>query len=259
MHLGVHSEINFRLDNEYDPNVIPVDSDLVKRSIAAQMGIEEEWLVFLRGRDVGLVARSVLALRALRLRLKYLNAAGTHVTPLGYGAMKRLINIELSHMALLRQGHDSGSDWILILEDDAGTTNISDAATGIADLLSHRVHDHLPRYVNLSHSFSPQQLGIQDLLSPVLNASWEGKVGRVVYQASKPVTNTVCAVLYRREFLTDLLPALQSIPIDPVLPIDWKLNRALMQMFTAGSVRAGDCWLIEPAPIVQMSMHRGES
>ena len=75
-----------------------------------------------------------------------------------------------------------------------------------------------------------------------------------ILSASKPVTNTVCAVLYRTSFLEELLTVLDSLPLSPVIPIDWKLNAALLQMHDSGALGAGDCWFLEPAPIVQRSM-----
>jgi hypothetical protein len=69
------------------------------------------------------------------------------------------------------------------------------------------------------------------------------------------VTNTVCAVLYRSTFLADLLPTLKDIPMEPIVPIDWKLNAALMQLVREGTIGDGDCFTLEPAPIRQSSMH----
>ena len=41
----------------------------------------------------------------------------------------------------------------------------------------------------------------------------------------------------------------------PVAPIDWKLNRALMELWRDGALGPSDCWWVEPGPIVQRSMH----
>ena len=68
------------------------------------------------------------------------------------------------------------------------------------------------------------------------------------------MTNTVCAILYRAAFVRDLLAAMDALPMEPVVPIDWKLNLALMRMFDDGRLVAGDCWQVEPGPIDQLSM-----
>jgi hypothetical protein len=72
--------------------------------------------------------------------------------------------------------------------------------------------------------------------------------------ASRPVTNTVCAILYRATFLRDLVAEMESLPMTPVVPIDWKLNIALMNMFESGSLLNGDCWNVTPGPMDQLSM-----
>jgi hypothetical protein len=76
-----------------------------------------------------------------------------------------------------------------------------------------------------------------------------------VYLASRPITNTVCAILYSREFLTTLVQELEALPMEPVLSIDWKLNVALMNLFESNKLDGFECWWVEPAPIKQMSMH----
>jgi hypothetical protein len=39
-----------------------------------------------------------------------------------------------------------------------------------------------------------------------------------------------------------------------VVPIDWKLNIVLMDMYDAGEIVAGDCWVVTPGPVDQRSM-----
>jgi len=52
-----------------------------------------------------------------------------------------------------------------------------------------------------------------------------------------------------------LLDEFGVIPLSPVLPIDWKLNVALMNLVAAGKLGEGDCWQVDPAPFIQGSMH----
>ncbi len=168
--------------------------------------------------------------------------------------VERLLNIELAHQDLLHQGGASKAPWILIIEDDALSTNIEDLADGIAKLLEQAK----PRvqFINLSESFEVAELGIDHLLRDS-RYSWHGSVERQVLSAERPVTNTVCAIAYRSSFAEHLLSAYASMPLRPVVPIDWKLNQALMSMYASGSLTADSCWWVVPGPIDQLSMRGG--
>ena len=72
--------------------------------------------------------------------------------------------------------------------------------------------------------------------------------------ASRPISNTVCAILYRADFLGRFLERFEALPIEPVVPIDWKLNIVLMDMYDVGEIVAGDCWIVTPGPVDQRSM-----
>jgi hypothetical protein len=161
----------------------------------------------------------------------------------------------MSHLELIGQGLAAGADWIMILEDDAFSPDVLDCASGLAAFISS--DSPQPKYVNVSQSFTTTELGISHLLTPVSGSVWQGPAPRTIFAARRPVTNTVCAILYRGDFATELLSVMESLPVEPVVPIDWKLNQALMNMYASGDIGAGDCWLVDPAPIVQMSMHSG--
>jgi hypothetical protein len=45
-----------------------------------------------------------------------------------------------------------------------------------------------------------------------------------------------------------------SMPTRPVIPIDWKLNSALMTLFDNGRPGQVVCLFVEPGPITQLSM-----
>lgn len=166
-------------------------------------------------------------------------------------ATTRLVNIELSHLDLLRRAVETESNWVLILEDDAGCTQIDDLAQGIIGIMQ---GTPTPSFVNISRSFDLATLGIGHLLSPAADQSWKGNESRSLLACSVPATNTVCAILYRGDFARDLLVDLDKLPPEPVPPIDWKLNQALMALTETGKIGAGDCWWVEPAPILQRSM-----
>jgi hypothetical protein len=166
--------------------------------------------------------------------------------------LRRLINIELSHIGLMRQAVDCDSDWALIVEDDAAADEPEGFATALAQFTQDHQDERQPKYVNVSRSFSEERLRIDAHLTPV--GIW-GTAGNIpVLSAERPVTNTVCAILYRTDFLRELLAVLDGIPVAPVLPIDWKLNEAILRMVESGTLGAGDCWFLSPAPVVQRSM-----
>jgi hypothetical protein len=60
--------------------------------------------------------------------------------------------------------------------------------------------------------------------------------------------------MYHRDFLVHLINEFELIPSEPVVPIDWRLNKALMNLWNKGLIGSGDCWFVEPAPIDQLSM-----
>ena len=225
-----------------DESVVPVTPALVQASLTAELRIDARWARFL-GRPRGPRWWAGQGLRWARRGFRA-------VRPPSPAMVRRLLNIELSHLDLLRRGLASGAPWILILEDDAMSADVPDLAAGLVGLMA---SGRSVGFVNLSRSFDTETLGIDHLLSPS-GVAWAGSVPRSVLAASRPVTNTVCAIAYEREFLTRLVSVWEALPMTPVLPIDWKLNLALMQMFEDGALGAGACWLVEPAPITQMSM-----
>lgn len=226
-----------------DDAELPVTPAMVQSTLTAELHLDREWMAFLQ-RPRGLRWWATYGARWLR-------RAWLQVRPPGQGLVRRLLNIELSHLDLMRAGLVSGAPWVLVVEDDAVTSDISDLSTGLEGLMAAASK---PAYVNVSQSFGTAELGIDHLLAPVPGVTWAGTAGRTVLQAERPVTNTVCAILYRADFLAQLVATMDALPMEPVVPIDWKLNLALMRMFDAGQIGAGDCWLVEPAPIMQMSM-----
>ncbi len=228
----------------HDDTVNPVTEAMVQASLTEQVHLDRRWAAYLgRERDGRWWAHHAL---------RWARRAEQAVRRPGPSMVRRLLNIELSHMDLLRAGSASGADWILILEDDACSPDPYDTADGLLGLMSHSGTP--PAYVNVSRSFSNDELGITHLVQDA-PASWEGSRPRQVLAVSRPVTNTVCAILYRGDFVPSLMTAMGALPDEPVVPIDWKLNLALMDLFSAGVLGAGDCWLVEPAPIDQLSMH----
>ena len=232
-------------ENAWSPEILEITDELVAESHAAQREVEARWQRYLGGH----------AIRQLRKTVELFARRARRTDPqVGRRGIERLLNIELSHRALLQAGVASGADWILILEDDGGSTDPEECALGLAALLEAAGAQGVA-YINLSESFTPRQLGIDHLLTEIPSVPWVGGVQRQVLAAERPVTNTVCAIAYRARFARMLCARLDSSPLSPVVAIDWKLNELLMAMHSDGVLGAGDCWLVEPAPIAQLSMH----
>jgi len=43
--------------------------------------------------------------------------------------------------------------------------------------------------------------------------------------------------------------------MQPIVPIDWKVNDAIMNLSHTGVLGPGDCYTVDPGPIRQASMH----
>ena len=243
---GVDVHVQVNTADAYDPGPQPVTDEMVQASLTEQLHLDRRWAVYLGG-GRGPKWWAMHGARWMKRGQQTLRSPGPRM-------VERLLNIELSHFDLLRRGVLTGSDWTLVLEDDAWSADVADCAAGVLALMADRDAAGSPAYVNVSHSFSNEELRITHLLSTVADTRWGGGVDRKLLSASRPVTNTVCAILYRTAFAEQLLATMEALPLEPVVPIDWKLNIALMQMYDSGALGDGSCWLVEPAPIDQLSM-----
>jgi hypothetical protein len=256
---GFKCTVCVNTENLWDPSVLPLTEAEAYASQVASLGSEISWENYLNASGTHsyrsrLRKRFILALRQMKLKATHSLLESHSATQVDVASVKRLMNIELSHVDLWRRGIESQADWILIVEDDGSSANIPDLAEGLAQLLTSLKDSVQPAYLNVSESFGAQELGTRGLLSPA-PLPWRGTTARSILQSSRPITNTVCAVLYRRTFLVELQKVFVELPMTPVLPIDFKLNEALQILHSRGSLGAGDCWQIDPAPIVQLSMH----
>lgn len=223
----------------------------ILRSLRQEMAVERQWARFQRERSP---LRQMAHSAALRAREAFRLWKFFRPTPSARKSAEqtllRLANIEVAHMSLMRAGAAHGSQWILILEDDARAPDHRHLAHEFNENLGSWNTSTQPSYVNVSQSFALDALKIDRALTVV--GPWS-PVSKVL-SSSIPFTNTVCAVLYRREFLQTLIEEMEGIPLQPIIPIDWKLNLALMRLYTKGLIRPGDCYTVDPAPIVQGSM-----
>lgn len=247
--LGVQVIVNPR--NAFDESERAITAVDVLRAAWFQARLEASWHHYLTGsRGVAQVARRI-GILALRLReyLVPVRQKGRWVLR-GSIMCRRLANIELSHLELLREAVDRNAEWILILEDDAQAADLNAVMRDLAAIIAHGRGSSSPQYVSLSASFDDARLGIGDLVEPIEVPA----IAKVILSADRPVTNTVCAVLYRASFARELLRACNEMGMFPICAIDWKLNAVLMRMHARGKIGAGDCWLMEPGPFVQRSM-----
>lgn len=162
---------------------------------------------------------------------------------------RRLLNIELAHMELMFVALNSGAEFALIIEDDAVCSDTEALAFDLHEMLT---RTNTPYMSHLSTSFSPSELGVSRLLEKS-EIRWSS--GGSEYRLSRPITNTVCATVYRRDFLTDLHRLWSQEQLVPVIPVDWRLNSILMRMHADGLLPNGYSSLVYPSPIIQRSLH----
>lgn len=251
---GHSVDVRVNTVDAWSPEVLPLTPEVGRASAFASLDFEQTWDRYLNeGNQVSFAARlrrsGEFQARHLKLGLA---ARSSSFADSSVAATRRLLNIELSHLHLWREGLGSGAPWILILEDDGGCVDLDDLAPGLNALMDSQ--DASWQYANISASFDATKLGVRHLLTPS-SLRWEGGSIRTIQSASRPITNTVCAILYRSSLMTEIVSQFELLPISPVIPIDFKLNTVLMALFAHGFLDAGDCLQVEPAPIVQMSMH----
>ena len=242
-HLGQHIKVQINAADLDESGVI-ADRNAVQRSLTSELRAEARYSKF--------ITRPQYFKNSLRLGVRWGMRIKHALNSPNPNFVSRLLNIEASHLDLMKRGLESNSNFVLILEDDAFTTQLTDLAAGISGLMN---AGSTPAFVNLSESFSIEQLGVAHLLTEKTDSPWQGSDSRSVYLAGRPITNTVCAILYSREFLTILVQEMEVLPMEPVLSIDWKLNVALMNLYEKNKLDGFECWWVEPAPIKQMSMH----
>jgi hypothetical protein len=245
----------------YQPALLRIDSAEIAKSIDAELAAELDWKRHVSGSDFQPITMAKLKVhRALRRR-RFLPRHGepSDSDSAGIRMVRRLVNIEHAHLNLMREALAADAEWILIIEDDAALDdsllNLDEFASSLVRLFVSAQTQDEPGYINISRSHSDSELGTNDIYVTSVPFSIEATSKIIARVAKRPVTNTVCAILYRRQFLLTLIDWLEQIPLSPVLPIDWKLNRALMLMSAAGLTPEGTCWSLTPGPIVQGSMH----
>ena len=186
--------------------------------------------------------------RSLRLEQWVARMRGA-VEPKSSRAARRLLNIELAHLEIMMASLATGADFTFIVEDDAHCPDIQALAGDLHKLMT---RSEPPYMSHVSTSFSPEQLGIDGLVNGE-ECRWSN--GGHEWRLLRPVTNTVCATMYRQDFLLDLHQHWRAEKLVPVIPVDWRLNALLMDMYSTGSLPQGSATLVFPSPIIQRSLH----
>ena len=246
---GIPAEVAVHGSNDHDEHADPVDIRRVEASVREQLRVETAWRCYVAGRPVGWIDRGVESLRRVKAAMRY--TATRAARRRGDRMVVRLLNIQSAHEALLRAGLDAGATWIVIVEDDAVLVD-ADACVAVLRKVC-ASPDGPPDYINLSRSFSTGDLHVETLLRDTDSAL----TGVTIRVASRPISNTVCAIAYRAGFARMLLEEYRRLDHYAVIPIDWRLNAALMAMTERGDLGGNSCWFVEPGPLVQGSMQEG--
>lgn len=185
-----------------------------------------------------------------KLRLQqWVGAIRGSIEPATALQARRLLNIELAHVELMSASLSAGAEFTLIVEDDADCSDIGALARDLHSLLT---RSSAPYMAHVSTSFSPEELGIESIVDSV-GRQWSN--GGKELRLKRPVTNTVCTTVYRRDFLEALHKLWRAEPLLPVIPVDWRLNALLMRMHANGLLPEGYSSLVHPSPIIQRSLH----
>jgi len=249
---GAHG-ITARLADALESLGIPVSTLVEDRDLAGDMpDLSEQELAQSRQRLLE-TQRSwaTYCLRGdLKLRLgQWVSGMRGSIEPAGALQARRLLNIERAHLQLMSSSLDSESEFTLIIEDDAECSSIGDLALDLHELVT---RTEPPYMAHVSTSFSPKELGIENLIRSK-ERLWLN--GGSEYSLLRPVTNTVCATVYRRDFLARVHELWRAEPLVPVIPVDWRLNELLMRMNMTGLLPEGYASLVYPSPVIQRSLH----
>jgi hypothetical protein len=240
---GVSCELLVSDRDDYDPSALPLDTTDLRRSAAYQADLEYRWRRYLADGG-GTPARPALVDVAMRVAMSV-----KRVATVSLEADVRLLNIDLSHLRVLESGASSGAPWTLVLEDDARAADAGRAAADLAALVGLDPADPL-QFANLSESIPLDRLGVQGI---VTSHSRDGLPWLVA--TTRPVTNTVCANLYRSPFAARLASGIRARGLVPVAPIDWRLNEQVMDLYEGGVLGAESCAWARPGVFLQGSMH----
>lgn len=241
---GVRTTVLVSDRDDYDRASFPLSRLDLSRSAVHEASLEHRWRRYLASGGCT-PARSAVVDAGYWLAM-----TAKRVVTADRRTAIRLLNIDLSHLRIMDAAVSDGAPWALIIEDDA---RVSSARTTAGDLV--RLLDFLPatrvQFANLSESVPLEQLGVNGALG---KRAVDGGPEWLV-EARLPVTNTVCANLYRASFLARIANGIRSTGLVPVAPIDWRLNEQILRLFEDGELGDGSCAWAVPGLFRQASMH----
>ncbi len=245
--------------DDYSADVFPITRSRLLSSALFQAWLEFRWRRYLaRGRADSLSSlprdAAVLAVMSARRLHSYLGFNPFRAAARLPGARQviRLLNIDLSHLRVYRAALQSDAVGVLVIEDDARLID-GEAPFEVLQLLLSTLQADKSEFVNLSESISQAELGVSGILGAPKFP--EGFEGIAIIACSRPVTNTVCANLFSRRFVEMLVSDIEKRGLFPVIPIDWRLNRMIMEEWKSGGLNSTICTWTTPGIFVQGSMH----
>ena len=165
--------------------------------------------------------------------------------------MSRQHNISESHIAQFLDSVKSNFEFSLILEDDFRINQDYNLELTINNLLEFMKTNSNVSIISVSKSFSFLELGISNTVRNVQSNNLN------LYEADLPVTNTVSAMLYKTEFLRQMLPYLLEYRKYRIIPIDHKINMALHQIYKKKNSESDFFYFMQPGLFIQDSIHGG--
>lgn len=247
---GVPAELLVSDDNDYDAAVYPLDRAELLRSARYWSDLEYRWRRYL-AEGGGRPARSSAVDRAWALAMSGKRQAEALRDRSARTSAIRLINIDLSHLRVLETARASGRPWTLVLEDDAGYGDPAGTAAALADVIE-RVDGTGVQFVNLSESIDLDRLGVDGIVLPPADGEPSTPA---VWSCRRPVTNTVCANLYRTGFAGVVAEGIRGAGLLPVAPIDWRVNERILDGHRRGLLGPDSFAWVRPGIFVQGSMH----
>ena len=165
----------------------------------------------------------------------------------------RQANISNNHISILSDFNKQNIEWIIVLEDDIMMSNSIEIKESIKEIINSVQEIIDTKIVNLSKSFSDYDLGIENIKIKKIDINEERT--RTINLYTHPISNTVCATLYKADILTKIVQELKSMEKYFFIPIDHKLNIAMYEMLKNKEVKKTLYASIEPGVFIQGSLH----